>query len=124
MVKVNVLQRQDGSLIPQPAAEMIAQRLRVIGDTQRIRILDLLRDNELSVLQITEALELTQQNASRHLGVLRDAGIVARRKEGVTAYYRVIDSGVFDLCEQVCGALEDRINELTASLEGASDHGK
>ena len=70
------------SPIPMELAEMIAARLRVIGDPTRIRILDQLRGGELSVAQITERLGTSQQNASKHLGVLLQAGIVARRRRG------------------------------------------
>lgn len=104
--------------IPTDLAEMIAQRLRVIGDPMRIRILDLLREEELSVNAITDALGTSQQNASKHLGVLLQAGIVARRKEGTTALYRVADAGVYELCEQVCGGLQAQISEINALMEG------
>ncbi len=104
--------------IPLDLAEMIAARLRVIGDANRIRVLDLLRDGELSVTQITERLGTSQQNASKHLGVLMQAGIVARRKEGTTSFYSVSDPGVYELCEQVCGGLQQQLAELTALVEG------
>ena len=68
--------------IPMELAELIAARLRVIGDPNRIRILDQLREGELSVAQITERLGTSQQNASKHLGVLLQAGVVARRRHG------------------------------------------
>jgi DNA-binding transcriptional ArsR family regulator len=106
------------SPIPIDLAEMIAARLRVIGDPNRIRILDQLRGGELSVAQITERLGTSQQNASKHLGVLLQAGIVARRKEGTSSYYSVADEGVFALCEQVCGGLHAQLAELTAMVEG------
>ena len=106
------------SPIPMDLAEMIAARLRVIGDPNRIRILDQLRDGELSVAQITERLGTSQQNASKHLGVLLQAGIVARRKEGTSSFYSVADQGVYDLCEQVCGGLQAQLAELTALVEG------
>ncbi len=106
--------------IPTDLAEMIAARMRVIGDPSRIRILDQLRDGELSVTEITERLEMSQQNASKHLGVLAGAGIVARRKEGTTALYRVADEGVFALCEQVCGGIQDRLAELNEMVGSAS----
>jgi DNA-binding transcriptional ArsR family regulator len=82
-------------------AELIAARLRVIGDPMRIRILDLLRGGELSVGQITEGLGTSQQNASKHLGILLGAGIVGRRKEGTSSLYRVVDDSIYELCEQV-----------------------
>ena len=106
------------SPIPVDLAEMIAARLRVIGDPTRIRILDLLRDGDLSVMQITEDLGTSQQNASKHLGVLLQAGIVARRKDGNNSIYSIADAGVYDLCEQVCGGLQLQLAELTALVQG------
>ena len=106
------------SPIPLDLAELIAARLRVIGDPTRIRILDLLREDELSVTQITEQLETSQQNASKHLGMLLQAGIVARRKDGNSSIYSIADRGVYELCEQVCGGLQLQLTELTALVQG------
>jgi len=108
------------SPIPPDLAEMIAERMRVIGDPNRIRILDQLREGELSVTEITERLGASQQNVSKHLGVLLQAGIVGRRKEGTSSYYSVADQGVYDLCEQVCGGLQSRLAELTEMVGGGS----
>ena len=107
------------SPIPVDLAEMIAARLRVIGDPTRIRILDLLRDEELTVTEITDRLGTSQQNASKHLGLLLQAGILARRKEGNSSIYSIADAGVYELCEQVCGGLQLQLAELTALVEGA-----
>jgi DNA-binding transcriptional ArsR family regulator len=107
------------SPIPVDLAEMIAARLRVIGDSTRIRILDLLRDEELTVTEITDRLGTSQQNASKHLGLLLQAGILARRKEGNSSIYSIADRGVYELCEQVCGGLQLQLAELTALVEGA-----
>jgi DNA-binding transcriptional ArsR family regulator len=100
-------------------AELIAARMRVIGDPMRIRILDVLRGGELSVGRITERVGTSQQNASKHLGILLQAGIVGRRKEGTTSLYRVVDQGIFDLCEQVCGGLQQQIAGLSAVVDAA-----
>jgi DNA-binding transcriptional ArsR family regulator len=107
------------SPIPIELAEMIAARLRVIGDPNRIRILDLLREGELTVGQLTERLDTSQQNVSKHLGVLLRAGIVSRRKHGTSSYYAVADDGVYALCEQVCGGLQAQLADLTALMEEA-----
>lgn len=104
--------------LPPNLAEMIAARLRVIGDPTRIRILDLLRDEELTVTQVTAHLGTSQQNASKHLGVLLQAGIVARRKQGNSAVYSIADKGVYELCKQVCGGLRLQLAELTAVVSG------
>jgi DNA-binding transcriptional ArsR family regulator len=101
-------------------AELIAARLRTIGDPMRIRILDLLRDGELSVGDLTDRLGTSQQNASKHLGVLLQAGIVGRRKVGTSALYRVTDDSVYALCEQVCGGLQNQIAGLAAVVDGAA----
>jgi DNA-binding transcriptional ArsR family regulator len=105
--------------IPLELAELIAARLRVIGDPNRIRILDLLRGGELSVGEITERLGASQQNASKHLGILLQAGIVSRRKQGTTSYYAVADEGVYALCEQVCGGIQAQLEELAALMAAA-----
>ena len=107
------------SPIPVDLAELVAARLRVIGDPNRIRILDLLREDELTVSEITERLAMSQQNTSKHLGMLLGAGIVARRKERNSSIYSIADPGVYDLCEQVCGGLQLQLAELTALVEGA-----
>jgi DNA-binding transcriptional ArsR family regulator len=108
------------SPIPVELAELIAARLRVIGDPTRIRILDLLRDQELTVTELTGRLATSQQNASKHLGVLLQAGIVARRKDGNSSVYSIADRGVYELCEQVCGGLQLQLAELTALVQGAA----
>jgi DNA-binding transcriptional ArsR family regulator len=108
------------SPIPVDLAEMIAARLRVIGDPTRIRILDLLRERELTVTQVTAELGTSQQNASKHLGVLLRAGILARRKQGNSSVYSIADRGVYELCEQVCGGLQAQLSELAALVAGKS----
>ena len=107
------------SPIPAELADLIAARLRVIGDPTRIRILDMLREQELSVAEITERLGSSQQNASKHLGILLGAGILARRKQGSSSLYSIADRGVYELCEQVCGGLQTQLAELSALVEGA-----
>ncbi len=111
--------------IPRPIstdlAELISHRLRVIGDPLRIRTLDVLRDGERPVAEIAHALGTSQQNASKHLGVLLQAGIVSRRKLGTSAFYAIADDTVFALCEQVCGGIQTQIAEMNALIEGTPD---
>lgn len=104
--------------IPVELAELIAQRFRVIGDPLRIRLLDHLRDEESSVQRLTEVVGATQQNVSKHLQVLHQAGIVGRRKEGTSTIYRIVDTTIFDLCEQVCGGLQRQLADLSAVIQG------
>jgi DNA-binding transcriptional ArsR family regulator len=99
--------------VPDDLVELIARRFRVLGEPLRIKLVDRLRDGEASVNELTDALGASQQNVSRHLAVLADAGILGRRKEGTHVYYRIVDEGVFALCEQVCGSLEQQLRSLT-----------
>ncbi len=104
--------------VPEPLAELIAERFRLLGEPMRIRILDVLRDGELTVQELTTALETSQQNVSKHLVLLHRAGIVARRKEGNYVCYSIADETVFELCEQVCGGLSRQLAELSDLLAG------
>ena len=104
--------------IPDSLAELIAQRFRVLGEPTRIRILDHLREGEASVQDLTESLGSSQQNVSKHLGVLAQAGIVGRRKEGNLSLHRIVDDSVFELCEQICGSLQRQLAELNAVVSG------
>jgi DNA-binding transcriptional ArsR family regulator len=98
--------------------ELIAQRFRVLGEPMRIRLLDALREGPLTVGALQQATGGSQQNVSKHLGVLRDAGLVRRTKEGTFARYEIADETVFAICEQVCGGLRARLAELGAVLDG------
>jgi DNA-binding transcriptional ArsR family regulator len=99
--------------------ELIAARFGALSEPVRIRLLDRLREGEASVLDLTAAIGTTPQNVSKHLAVLRRAGIVARRKQGNFAYYSIIDERVFELCETVCGSLERQLESLGQLVAGA-----
>ena len=80
----------------------------------RIKLLDRLRVGEASVQDLAASVGTTQQNVSKHLGVLADAGVVARRKEGNFVFYRVVDDQIWELCDDVCGSVE---RQLTSRLD-------
>jgi DNA-binding transcriptional ArsR family regulator len=106
--------------LPAPLVDQIAQRFRVMGEPMRIRLLDCLRSGDMSVQELTNALGTTQQNVSKHVGVLHAAGVVSRRREGSRVLYAIADDSVFDLCETVCGGLRRQVTELDELLAGAS----
>ena len=105
--------------LPEDLAELIARRFRALSEPLRVRILDLLRDEELSVTALAEQLGAGQQNVSKHLAVLVESGMLARRKDGVHVYSRIADEGVFALCDQVCGSLQTQLAALNALVSGA-----
>lgn len=104
--------------LPEPVIELVAQRFRVLGEPMRIRLLEALRDGEATVQELTTAVEATQQNVSKHLRVLHDAGILERRKDGTFVRYSVADPGVYELCELVCGDLQRQASSLGELLQG------
>lgn len=99
------------------AAELIARRFLALSDPTRLRIVDLLHTREeASVRELTEALDTSQQNVSKHLATLHAEGFVSRRKQGTSVIYAIADPAVFDLCEQVCGGIEAQLSALGAAL--------
>lgn len=98
--------------------EAIAARFKVLAEPSRLRILNALRDGEKTVSELVEELDLGQANVSRHLGLLRRHGMVARRKEGTRRPYRITDPRVFELCDLMCGRLEEEIEERRRALGG------
>ena len=102
--------------LPEPLIELVAQRFRVLGEPMRIKLLDRLRDGEATVGELQVALGASQQNVSKHLGILHSAGMVTRTKEGNHARYSIGDPSVFELCDQVCGGVRRQLYELEAIL--------
>lgn len=62
-----------------------------LADLTRLRLLNLMRDDEVCVCFFVEVLKTNQPKISRHLAYLRRAGIVAARREGKWMHYRIIE---------------------------------
>ena len=106
--------------LPEALVELIAQRFRVIGEPMRIRLLDALRDGPMTINELTKALGASQQNISKHVGVLAQAGIVARAKDGNRVRCSIADETIFELCELVCDGLRQQVAELGELLADGS----
>jgi DNA-binding transcriptional ArsR family regulator len=104
--------------LPEDLADLIARRFRVLSEPMRIRLLDRLREGEATVNELAEAVSASQQNVSKHLSVLADAGMLGRRKDGNRVYYRIVDEGVFALCEDVCGSVQEQLRALNELVAG------
>ena len=102
-----------------PLVDLIAQRFRVLAEPMRIKLLDRLRDGDATVGELQAALGASQQNISKHLGILHNAGMVTRTKDGNHTRYSIADEGVFELCKQVCGGVRRQLDELDALLQPA-----
>ena len=106
--------------LPDPLVDLVAARFRVLSEPMRIRLLDRLRDGDATVGELQEALGASQQNVSKHLGVLLNAGMVARSKRGTSSVYAIADRDVFELCDRVCGGIRRQVSDLDAILQGGA----
>ena len=106
--------------LPEALVALIAQRFRVIGEPMRIRLLDALRDGPSTINELAEALGASQQNVSKHIGVLAQAGIVGRERDGNRVRCSIADESIFELCELVCGGLRQQVAELDQLLAGGA----
>ena len=100
-----------GKKLTDEALEIVAERFRVLSEPIRLKILQALRDGEMSVSELTRELEISQPNASKHLRILQDSGILGRDQRGNLAYYRIEDESIFELCEVVCDSLGSKFRE-------------
>jgi len=83
---------------------LMAEIFKALGDPVRLRLFHLLSlKDELCVCHLTAALELPQSTVSRHLGVLRHAGLVETRRDGKWMHYRLADGIAHHLAALLAG---------------------
>ena len=70
-----------------------ASLFKLLGDDVRLRLLRLLGKGRLNVSELTVILGIAQSGVSRHLGLLRDAGLVVEERDSGYSYYQVLDDG-------------------------------
>ena len=83
----------------------------------RIKLLDRLRDGPATVGELQQQLGVSQQNVSKHLLILHNAGMVTRTKDGNHSRYSISDPSVFELCDRVCGSVRRQFHDLDAILQ-------
>lgn len=80
---------------------------KALGDATRLRIMALLIDRQLCVCEIMDCLDLTQSNASRHLTILKNAGLLSGRKQAQWAYYQISDTCPVELHQYLTRTLPE-----------------
>lgn len=99
-------------------AQLIARRFSVLGEPTRLRLLNLMHSRgEASVSELVEATGGTQANVSKHLGVLLGERMVARRRDGSRALYRIADPTLIALCDEVCAGVRGQLRELSSLVD-------
>ncbi len=98
------------------ALRLVANRFKALSEPTRLKLIMSLREGERNVSELVQTTGSTQANVSRQLQTLTQAGILGRRKEGLKVYYSIADRAVFDLCEVVCGSLQNHFEKRVKAL--------
>jgi len=104
-------------LLSDTALELVALRFRALSEPMRLRLLNLLTQKEYTVGQLVEASGSGQANVSKHLAVLRDAGMVGMRKEGLSTWCYIADPMVNELCEMMCCRLREEMEAKALAFD-------
>ena len=96
-------------LKPNPTTCFRAKIFHALSDPIRLEILTFLRGEEKCVCEITPHLNLSQPLVSRHLRILKNAGLIQRRKEGTWHYYSLTDKRIIELIEKLTPELAKSI---------------
>ena len=88
-----------------------ASILKALGQPTRLQILELLNDGERCVCEIFPAIHQEQANVSKHLSILKQAGILESRKDGLRILYRIKTPEILDLLTGVSKLLKAQANE-------------
>ena len=89
--------------LPSEALAKVAAYFQVLAEPTRLQIPNLLRQQPRNVGELAQLCGFSAANVSRHLSLLTQHGFVARETRGNSAYYRIADPSVYDLCDVVCG---------------------
>ncbi len=115
--------QHNGRTVTRGLLEEIAERLKALADPTRLAILHALdpdgEPGERSVGELGELVGTSQANVSKHLGVLRHAGLVKSRRDGMNVFYSVADPTAFDVCRIMCDMVERRAQRELAAINGS-----
>ena len=96
---------------------------KALSDETRIRLLKLVQQRELCVCELMQALNMTQSRVSRNLGILKDAGLVKDRRDGLWVHYSLNEESFNVYAEPVLELLKDWANDdeaVTGDLNSLS----
>jgi len=95
----------------------VAEYFKVLSEVSRLQVLCCLKAGPKNVTEVMEETGLGQANASKHLKILAQAGVVSRRPQGTSVYYEISDPLIFDLCELVCDRLALHLQEQSQRFQ-------
>ncbi len=93
-----------------------ADFLKALGHPLRLAVIEHLKNRESSVGQMVKALGVEQSSLSKHLAILREAGIVTSRQEKVTVFYSIRDRDIFKVLRPIAEMLRKKLREGQRAL--------
>jgi len=90
----------------------VAERLRILGQPVRLRLVELLTDGPATPQELSDALGLSQQNVSKHLLSLHRAGVVSRRPDGANVFYALADPSAVTILGLTVDSVSDHLRDL------------
>jgi len=116
-----VLQQSEADL---KVFELQAEICQTLANPKRLQIVSLLKNGELSVGEMVRAMGVPKANASQHLSIMRQKGLIISRREGTTIYYRLASPKITDACsimrEVLLSILADR-ETLSRNIRGVEN---
>ncbi|MEO8506552.1 MAG: metalloregulator ArsR/SmtB family transcription factor [Betaproteobacteria bacterium] len=117
---MNIAMVQECSLmenLDDHAIRQVADFFSAFAVPMRLKILNALRSGERNVGDLTAELGCSQANISKHLGLLTQRGLIEKSTRGTSAFYRITDQRIFDLCDLVCVQVGRRLTQQAASRD-------
>ncbi|MFA5092448.1 MAG: metalloregulator ArsR/SmtB family transcription factor [Candidatus Omnitrophota bacterium] len=98
------------------AYKIKADFLKALSHPVRLQIIELLKDGERNVGSIMKTLSIQQSSLSRHLTVLREAGILKSRQQGTVIYYDIEDHIIFHVLRPIAEMLRKKLKKTESVL--------
>jgi len=87
------------SPLPKEAYQKNAGIYKILANSKRLEILNLLKNGELGVEQILKVTKLSKANLSQHLALMRHNGLVKARRDGLNIFYTIVDPRIVEPCK-------------------------
>jgi DNA-binding transcriptional ArsR family regulator len=101
------LQAVQAKLLSPDKAQKMAEFFSLLGDTNRLRILSVLANQEMCVCDLATSLEMSESAVSHQLRTLKSMRLVSYEKRGRKVFYRLLDHHVLDLYQSVVEHLDE-----------------